>query len=1418
MVFGSGKPFNGIKFIENKGQWESNILFRAELPSGALFIENQALTYVFHDKEAIHLLQHGHSINKISKHAIKVNFLNSQKPRQVIKDIQAKEYYNYFIGNNKTKWATNVKAYSRIELRHIYKNISLELIAHESGLKMNFWVEPNADISQIKLGYEGASKLILNNNGELEIVNTITNIIEKTPESFQTINNIQYVLPTKFVLNQNIITYSVENYNPKHWLIIDPNIVFGTYIGSAADNFGFAGAFDSLGNAYGAGTVYASNFVATAGAFDVTYNGGNSSSDFARDAFLAKFSPDGKQLLWCTFLGGSHNEQPHSVIVNNLNEVLVFGTTNSTNFPVSDNGFQKTNRGQTDIFISKFNDAGNTLLAGTYFGGSNIDGINGASTSLYNSDAFPLAYNYADYYRGEILTDRFNNVYIATCTQSRPQENLTLVNSAQPTFGGGFQDGLLLRFNSQLSNLQFSTYLGGSLHDAIYSIVIDNANNLIVCGGTNSNNLLAATGFGYKGGIDGFVAKYSNSGSFQKLIYTGTSGYDQNFFVQTDFQGNIFILGQTTGNYLPTPGTFSQTNGKQFLIKYDNNLNGVLAQTVFGQGGSQPELVPSAFLVDECGRIYISGWGGAVNMSYNGLLNNIYNLPTTANAFQRTTDGSDFYLLVLMPDFKGVLYGTYYGGATSHEHVDGGTSHFDKRGIVYQTVCAGCGGYSDFPTTQGAHSRTNPGKRPNNPLQGGCNLAMFKFDLRAYLNPPEVSDTIITLIAGDKLNYRFRTTDKDNDILNFYFFSPVFAQNPNFKVKDTVKVSGESLATLEWQTNCNDVDKDTIVIDVEVEDQSCPTNNISKATIKIVVIALPEPAPYPDCLKTVGTNEVEIQWKENTTNNFGGYLIFRQVNNTNFELIDSINNKNTKKYYDIYAFNHHYVNHCYRIVSLNICKKPSDSSRTICSVVQFDTINNPGFTNINDTLYIVKPFDRLNALYMFKNQDNKDSVFLNVTTSHPQRIIYNKLLGNDFAACSFNFEPNCNDVEKDTIYIYFTVNNNQCPVGRYKTKKVKIWVEPLPITPAPKLYCPRIIDDNTIQLFWDSVKSNPYSNRLLLFRTNNNQNRLIGTTKDFDIKTITDNDARDLKNNNYCYYLVTTDICDRYGDTSKKVCLNDNAPNNFNVQFFNATVVDNKAVQINWFSAPADSFWKYEIYKSIGRNESFTKLTEITNIFDTSFTDENVKVNTTSYCYKIVNYNVCGVPNLQGKKTCSIVLKGSIDPFVNYIDWLSYDFWEAGVKKYEILKTEPGYYKNNIFNQYNEKVLSAIDNNLNYDNGLYEYTVIAYENAGGKNGFSQSNTIELVQPPVVYAPNAFTPNSDGLNETYKTSHAFVKDFNLQIYNRWGERIFETNNKYEDFKGWFKQKQATSDVYFYIINYTGFDNSVYTKKGNITLLR
>src|SRR5690606_17649833 len=168
--------------------------------------------------------------------------------------------------------------------------------------------------------------------------------------------------------------------------------------------------------------------------------------------------------------------------------------------------------------------------------------------------------------------------------------------------------------------------------------------------------------------------------------------------------------------------------------------------TCFGTGSGFVDIALSAFLVNECNYILISGWGGAVNNTALATNSTTNNLPITLNAIQPTTDGSDYYLVMFSENADTILYATYFGGNASFDHVDGGTSRFDKKGIVYQSVCASCfGATSDFPTTPGVWSNTDNSTN--------CNLGVFKLDLTRLTADAEVYTTPFYCI-GDTVHFQ----------------------------------------------------------------------------------------------------------------------------------------------------------------------------------------------------------------------------------------------------------------------------------------------------------------------------------------------------------------------------------------------------------------------------------------------------------------------------------------------------------------------------------------------------------------------------------------------------------------------------------------------------------------------------------------
>lgn len=725
---------DGFEFIPNKGQWPEPFDYKTKLNHGEIFFHKQGLIFSFWNptqKEAVMEAAHHKSKTAevpdgiVDAHGVYADFVGANPNPIMVGSNSYQHYYNYYLGNDPSKWQTEIYSSRNLMYQNVYDGINLSFYTQDKNLKYDWIVSPGADPRKIKLHYRGANSVAEFENG-LHIVTGVNDWIEQKPYAYQIINGNKTEVKCDFVVKDDVVSFKIGKYDKSKELIIDPTLIFATYTGSAQDNWGFTATYDFNDNMYGAGIVFGNNaFPGNPGSFQLNFGLGT------YDVLLCKFNSNGNNLLYYTYLGAASSDAPVSLVCNSNNEIFILGVTGSTAFPISPGAFQSGFGGGsnvsvwglgspseyfsgTDLFITKLSANGTTLLGSTYVGGSGNDGLNIASGGLNH--------NYADEFRGEIIVDAAGNCYITSCTKST---NFPTQSPFQGSLQGG-QDAIICKFNSTLTSMMYGSYLGGGGFDAGYSVQINGANEAYVTGGTTSSNFPTTAGVigpAFSGTIDGFLTRISAGGALMNSTYLGTASYDQCYNVQLDNNNNPHVFGQTTGTYPVTGGVYSNPNSGQFIHKLNPNLSATMFSTVVGRGAiGQIDIVPTAFLVDVCDYIYLAGWGGAVNSGHGG--GTTIGLPVTANAYQASTNGSDFYLMVLDNNATGLQYATYFGGSISAEHVDGGTSRFDKSGIVYEAVCAGCGSNNDFPTTPGAWSSTN---NSNN-----CNLGVFKFDISQF--------------------------------------------------------------------------------------------------------------------------------------------------------------------------------------------------------------------------------------------------------------------------------------------------------------------------------------------------------------------------------------------------------------------------------------------------------------------------------------------------------------------------------------------------------------------------------------------------------------------------------------------------------------------------------------------------------------
>lgn len=763
-----------LKFEENKGQFPGQVHYRVRLPDSWLFLEDQCLVFLLRNPDewkAIHDHHHGalEKPDTLYYHAFKVHFKGSQKPTAILAQNPHEDYLNYFIGNDSTKWYSGVKQYGRIVYENIYPGIDFHIYSNDYYLKYDFVVHPGADPSVIQMEYEGTDG-IKHGFENLVIETSVQDVVDLDPVSWNVLEGQKEFVETSYAIaghetENPVVSFDLGPYDPQLPLVIDPTLVFSTYTGSTSDNWGSTATYDDAGNMYTGGIVITTlpgtnGYPTTTGAFQTTFQGGpgGGAGGFGTDIVISKFNTSGTSLLYSTYLGGSSNEIPHSLVVNGNNELYVLGTTSSSDYPTAnayDNSFNggtgiaganNTNQvpypNGSDIVVTKFNLGGTALLGSTFIGGTGNDGLNKIPQFVYN---------YSDEFRGEIIVDSNDNCFIATTTASA---DFPVVNGFQNTYGGGTGDGVVCKFNSNLSSMLWSTYLGGTSGDAAYSLQFDPlSTSVFVCGGTMSSDFPTtplALHPNALGNEDGYLVKISGTGQvLQAGTYLGTSSFDLGYFVQCDLAGNVFAFGVSEGSYPITPATvYNNPNSGQYIHKLDNNLQSTVFSTVFGTGSGSVDISPTAFLVNQCDHIFISGWGGAATTGNPVAINTTSTttgLPITANAYQSTTEGNDFYFAVFEANATGLLFGTFFGGNSgSGEHADGGTSRFDKQGIIYQAVCADCGG-SNFPTSPAnVYAPVSGTHNTANPQFSRCNLAAIKYDLVTLIaeagvdGPPQI--------------------------------------------------------------------------------------------------------------------------------------------------------------------------------------------------------------------------------------------------------------------------------------------------------------------------------------------------------------------------------------------------------------------------------------------------------------------------------------------------------------------------------------------------------------------------------------------------------------------------------------------------------------------------------------------------------
>jgi hypothetical protein len=643
-----------LRFEKNIGQTDSNIDFISQNNNYTLFLSPDKVTFSFEQEKNLNNFRqkpnvniHNDNVNATS--LLTMNIIQGNSNAEIHEIEKLETVSNYFLNNSQNQWQTNVENFSKIKYTNVYPGIDIVYYGNQRQLEYDFIVAPYTSPDIIRLQFEQAEMLTINNAGDLIIKLNNQEIYKKKPLVYQEINGIKQLVSCDYKIHKNNqLSFELGNYDTTQPLIIDPTIGYSTYLGGTGSDFSNAIAVDTAGNAYIVGYTESPNFP-TSNPQQKTISGKN-------DLFISKLNPSGNSLAFSTYIGGNDEDFGNAIAIDSKGNVYVTGYTFSTNFPIvnalqSKNGNITPNTGG-DSFVVKLNAQGNALMYSTYLGGMSDDLAtsiavdtqdNAYITGFTNSANFPVAnavqsrsnggfdafltklnssgnsLAFSTYFGGSdndfgnaLTIDKNNNIYIVGQTDSR---NLPIVNPQQSLIAGD-SDGFIVKFASTGNTVNFATYFGGSDFDVITSVAVDSISNVYVTGVTGSKDFSVMNPLqaNKADNLDVFVSKLNAAGnSLVFSTYLGGSEDEQANSIALDDKNNVYIMGVTTSINFPTVDATQKTNGGQqdvFMTKLNANGNALMFSTYLGGAGND---VGAGLAIDAKSNVFMTGITNSMN-------------------------------------------------------------------------------------------------------------------------------------------------------------------------------------------------------------------------------------------------------------------------------------------------------------------------------------------------------------------------------------------------------------------------------------------------------------------------------------------------------------------------------------------------------------------------------------------------------------------------------------------------------------------------------------------------------------------------------------------------------------------------------------------------------------------------------------
>lgn len=536
---------------------------------------------------------------------------------------------NYFRGNDRRNWRTDVENFGRVRYQGVYPGVDLVFRGSQQDVEYDFMLAPKANAKQIRFAFDGVDSITAGNDGALVLHTPHGQLVQSRPFAYQDIDGRRRVVDARYRVSGKSVGFALGSYDRSKPLVIDPVLSWSTYLGGSIEDFAFGLAVDSSGDVYVTGTSGSTDFP--------TANAIYGTKGYDWDVFVAKINAAGTAIVYSTYLSANGtNEYGLGIAVDASGNAYVTGATNATDFPGVTSGSIQSSFGGTgsdrDAFALKINAAGNAIVWATYLGGSGDETAN------------------------SITVDSSGNTYVAGDTGS---SSIPWIGSGaiQSSNAGGYYDGFVIKIDSSGSAV-WATYLGGTGTEDFEAVRLDGSGNVWIGGSTDSSSFPGTSGSSLQssnaGGYDAILAEINAAGTAVTYsTFLGDSGDDQLAGMVLDSSGNIYATGVTNSTSFPgvTGSSIQPSNAGDYDIwvaKLGSGATSVTWATFLG-GSSWDEGLKLD--VDGSGNVYLNGTTGSTDFP-------------VSNAIQSTFGGGDDDVVVAKINAAGtaLVWSTYLGG------------------------------------------------------------------------------------------------------------------------------------------------------------------------------------------------------------------------------------------------------------------------------------------------------------------------------------------------------------------------------------------------------------------------------------------------------------------------------------------------------------------------------------------------------------------------------------------------------------------------------------------------------------------------------------------------------------------------------------------------------------------------------------